>query len=65
MEFRLVIAVANLEEAMKKVENTGGKVLGGASGPGKIDNIPGIGRYISIKDSEGNHLGILQPTPKS
>jgi len=61
----LVIAVANLEEAMKKVENTGGKVLGGASGPGKIDNIPGIGRYISIKDSEGNHLGILQPTPKS
>src|SRR5579859_7642942 len=33
----LVIAVDNLEEAMKKVEASGGKILGGASGPGTID----------------------------
>ena len=58
----LVIGVGNLEEAMKAVEDEGGKVIGGASGPGKIDDIPGVGRYVSIEDSEGNHIGMLQPT---
>ncbi|SRR5260221_8116859 len=61
----LVISVDSLEEAMKKVEQAGGKILGGASSPGKIDDIPGIGRYISFDDSEGNHLGMLQPAPRS
>src|SRR6185437_3292249 len=56
----LVISVDNLEASMKKVEEAGGKILGGASGPGKIDDIPGIGRYISFEDSEGNHVGMLQ-----
>jgi len=60
----LVISVDNLEEAMKKVEAAGGKLIGGASGPGKIDDIPGIGRYISFEDSEGNHVGMLQPAPR-
>ena len=60
----LVIAVDNLEEAMKKVEEAGGKIIGGASGKGKIDDIPGIGRYISFEDSEGNHVGMLQPSPR-
>lgn len=60
----LVIAVDNLEEAMKKIEEAGGKIIGGASGPGKIDDIPGIGRYISFEDSEGNHVGMLQPAPR-
>ena len=60
----LVISVDNLEEAMKNVEEAGGKILGGVSGPGKIDDIPGIGRYISFDDSEGNHLGMLQPSPR-
>lgn len=59
----LVIAVDNIEESMKEVEEAGGKIIGGASGPGKIDDIPGIGRYISFEDSEGNHVGMLQPTP--
>lgn len=58
----LVILVDNLEESMKAVEETGGAIIGGASGKGKIDNIPGIGRYISFQDSEGNHVGMLQPT---
>jgi predicted enzyme related to lactoylglutathione lyase len=57
----LVISVDNLEESMKKVEEAGGKIIGGASGAGKIDDIPGIGRYISFEDSEGNHVGMLQP----
>src|SRR5438876_164929 len=60
----LVIAVDNLEESMKKVEEAGGKIIGGASGPGKIDDIQGIGRYISFEDSEGNHVGMLQPSPR-
>jgi predicted enzyme related to lactoylglutathione lyase len=60
----LVISVDNLEESMKKVEKAGGKILGGAKGPGTIDDIPGIGKYISFEDSEGNHAGMLQPIPR-
>jgi len=58
----IVISVDNIEESMKDVEEAGGKIIGGASGSGKIDDIPGIGRYIAFEDSEGNHVGILQPT---
>ena len=58
----LVISVDNLEASMKMVEEAGGRIIGGASGPGKIDDIPGIGRYISFEDSEGNHVGMLQPS---
>src|SRR6185437_9139253 len=60
----LVISVDNLEEAIKKVEEAGGKNLGGVSGPGTTDDIPGVGRYVSFEDSEGNHLGMLQPSPR-
>lgn len=59
----LVIAVDNLEESMKMVKESGGKILGGSQGPDKIDDIPGIGRYISFEDSEGNRVGMLQPLP--
>lgn len=55
----LVISVDNLEESIKKVKEAGGKVLGGASGP--VDDIPGVGLYVSFIDSEGNHVGMLQP----
>jgi uncharacterized protein len=60
----LVISVDNLEDSMKKIEEAGGKILGGAKGPGTIDDIPGVGRYVSFEDSEGNHAGILQPAPR-
>ena len=60
----LIISVDNLEESMQKVEAAGGKILGGATGPGKVDNIPGIGRYISFEDTEGNHVGMLEPLPR-
>lgn len=60
----LVISVDNLEESIKKVEDAGGKVLGGYKGPGTIDDIPGIGRYVSFVDTEGNHVGMLQPLPR-
>ena len=56
----LVIAVDNIDEAMKKVTEAGGEVIGGSQGK-EPDNIPGIGLYVSFIDSEGNHVGMLQP----
>lgn len=54
----VVIAVVNLEEAMKKVTESGGTLLGVSM------DIPGIGKYIGIKDTEGNRVGMLQPINK-
>ena len=52
----LVIAVENLDESIKKVEEAGGKI------DTKKMEIQGIGMYVSIKDSEGNIIGMLQPS---
>lgn len=57
----IVIAVDDINEAMEQVKKAGGTVLGGSQGEGKPDDIPGVGLYISILDSEGNRVGILQP----
>jgi len=51
----VVIAVEDLKEAMKKVTDAGGKIQG------EPMVIPGIGMYVSITDSEGNRVGVLQP----
>jgi uncharacterized protein len=51
----LVIGVGNIENHMKIVKKAGGKVLG------KPMEIPGIGKFVMIKDSEGNRAGMLQP----
>jgi predicted enzyme related to lactoylglutathione lyase len=56
----VVIAVDDIQAAMKNVEAAGGKVLGGQN-PGQPDNIPGVGLYAAILDSEGNRVGMLQP----
>lgn len=52
----IVIAVQNLEESMKKVEASGGKLLG------EVMDIPTVGKFIMILDTEGNHVGMLQPS---
>jgi predicted enzyme related to lactoylglutathione lyase len=52
----VVIAVQDIRAAMKKVKDAGGKVLGEPMA------IPGIGDYVSFDDSEGNRVGMLQPT---
>ena len=57
----VVIAVDDIKKAMKKVKTAGGKVLGGQK-PGKPDDIPGVGLYVSFIDTEGNRVGMLQPT---
>ena len=58
----VVIAVEDIKEAMKKVKEAGGKVLGGQKA-GEPDAIPGVGLYVSVVDTEGNRVGILQPAP--
>lgn len=56
----VVIGVEDIREAMKKVVDAGGKVLGGQK-PGEPDDIPGVGLYVSFIDTEGNRVGMLQP----
>ncbi len=53
----VVIAVDDIKDAMKKVANAGGKVLG------EPIEIPGIGQYVSFTDTEGNRVSMLQPSP--
>lgn len=57
----VVVACDDIREAMKKVAAAGGKVIGGHKADGEPDEIPGVGLYSSIIDSEGNRMGILQP----
>ena len=52
----VVIAVGDITEAMKKVTEAGGKVLG------EPMEIPGYGLYISFFDTEGNRVSMMQPT---
>ncbi|MBI5223991.1 VOC family protein [Candidatus Micrarchaeota archaeon] len=52
----VVISVDNINEHIKSVEKAGGKVLG------KPMDIPGVGSYVAFVDTEGNMLGMLQPS---
>jgi predicted enzyme related to lactoylglutathione lyase len=54
----VVIAVENAAAAMDKVRRAGGSVLGDPM------DIPGVGKYVSFTDSEGNRVGMLQPLPR-
>ncbi len=56
----VVIAVDDVYQVMKEVEAAGGTILGGMT-PGKPDDLPGVGLYCSIVDTEGNRVGLLQP----
>ena len=55
----VVIAVADAAESMKKVSAAGGKVLG------EPMDIPGVGKYVSFMDTEGNRVSLLQPSSRS
>lgn len=51
----LVIAVDDINEHITIISEAGGNVLG------QPVNIPGIGLYVSFRDTEGNVCSILQP----
>jgi predicted enzyme related to lactoylglutathione lyase len=51
----VVISVENIQDAIKKVRDAGGKTLD------EPMEIPGIGQYVAFTDTEGNRVGMLQP----
>ena len=51
----VVIAVDDIEKSMKKVTQAGGRVLGDPM------EIPGVGKYVSFFDTEGNRASMLKP----
>ena len=55
----VVIAVDDIQAAMKKVAEAGGKVLG------EPIEIPGVGQYVAFFDTEGNRVSMLQPTARN
>jgi predicted enzyme related to lactoylglutathione lyase len=61
----VVIAVPDIDAAMKAVEAGGGKILGAMDETGGISMkpmmIPGVGLWISFEDTEKNRVSMLQP----
>ena len=55
IEPSVVIAVIDIQDAMKKITTAGGKIIGHPV------EIPGVGQYVSFTDTEGNRVSILQP----
>ena len=53
----VVISVKDMAEAMERIGAAGGKVLG------EPMEIPGVGKYLSFFDSEGNRVSVLEPLP--
>lgn len=58
----VVIGVDDIKQAIKDVKAAGGKVIGGQKRDGQPDEIPGVGFYASFVDTEGNRVGMLQPS---
>jgi predicted enzyme related to lactoylglutathione lyase len=59
-----VISVDDVDRAVKDVVKAGGKILGGMDEKGnhtdKPQMIPGVGLWISVEDTEGNRVSLLQ-----
>ena len=55
---RNTIAVDDVDEMIEKVKTAGGKI------DGDKQDIPGVGKYVNIRDTEGNQCGLLQPEPR-
>jgi predicted enzyme related to lactoylglutathione lyase len=52
----IVIAVTDIRDALKRVREAGGSVLGDPM------DIPGVGLYAGFLDTEGNRVSVLQPS---
>jgi uncharacterized protein len=61
----VVISVPDIKTAMKAVTDNGGTILGAMDESGKSSMepmmIPGVGLWISMQDTEGNRVSLLQP----
>jgi predicted enzyme related to lactoylglutathione lyase len=55
----VVIAVDDIQAAMREMAEAGGKVLG------EPIEIPGVGQYVAFFDTEGNRVSMLQPIPRN
>lgn len=55
----VVIAVDDIDASMAKVKEAGGTVQGEAM------DIPGVGKYVSFVDTEGNRLSMMQPVMRA
>ncbi len=53
----VVISVDNIEESIESIKRAGGEIKS------ETMDIPGVGKYVSFLDSEGNVVGVLQPLP--
>ena len=51
----VVIDVENVETAIARVTAAGGEVLG------EPMDVPGVGRYVSFVDTEGNRNSMMGP----
>ncbi len=51
----VVISVDDLQKSMEMVKAAGGEILR------EPQEIPGIGLWVSFRDSEGNRVSMLQP----
>jgi predicted enzyme related to lactoylglutathione lyase len=64
----VVISVDDINQAVEEVKKAGGKILGGMNEKGEHtmepQMIPGVGMWVSIEDTEGNRVSILQPNPR-
>ncbi|CAN5359094.1 VOC family protein [soil metagenome] len=54
----VVISVNDLDKAVADIKAAGGTILREA------EEIPGIGMWVSFRDSEGNRVSALQPNPR-
>ena len=52
----IYVAVDSIDGSLKKVEAAGGTVVT------PMTPIPGMGAYARVKDTEGNVVGLFQPT---
>lgn len=55
----VVVAVKDIRAAIQRVTEAGGQVLG------EPMDIPGVGKYVSFSDTEGNRVSMLQPLPRA
>lgn len=64
----VVISVTDIKAAIEEVKKAGGQIMGGMTPDGQRTMeptmIPGVGLWISFKDTEGNRVSMLQPNAR-